>query len=95
MIPTYVVSVSTGDSEHLQLDLTTIEHWSQKRLMQFNLSKCFVMRITRKRERINACGRALGVICDTNLDCFVYEVVKKNIGDTRYKICPQPDSSTL
>ena len=27
--------------------------------------------------------RALGVIWDTNSDCFVYEVVNRNIADTR------------
>ncbi|XP_068692552.1 uncharacterized protein [Montipora foliosa] len=30
--------------------------------------------------------RALGIICDTNSDCFVYEVVKRNIADTRRKM---------
>ena len=30
--------------------------------------------------------RALGVIWDTNSDCFVYEVVKRNIADTRCKM---------
>ena len=30
--------------------------------------------------------RALGVIWDTRLDCFVYKVVKRDIADTRRKI---------
>ena len=30
--------------------------------------------------------RVLGVIWDTNSDCFVYEVVKRNIADTRRKM---------
>ena len=30
--------------------------------------------------------RALGIIWDTNSDCFVYEVVKRNIADTRRKM---------
>lgn len=30
--------------------------------------------------------RALGVIWDTNSDCFVYEVVKWNMADTRRKM---------
>ena len=30
--------------------------------------------------------RALGVIRDTTSDCFVYEVVKRNIADTRRKM---------
>ena len=42
----------TSDSEHLQSDLSTIEHRSQKWLMQFNPSKCCVMRITRKHEPV-------------------------------------------
>ena len=30
--------------------------------------------------------RALGIIWDTNSDCFVYEVVKRNIAETRRKM---------
>lgn len=48
----YSIMESTSDSEHLQSDLSTIEHWSQKWLIQFNASKCFVMRITRKRDPV-------------------------------------------
>ena len=48
----YSVIESTSDSEHLLSDLYTIELWSQKWLMQFNPSKCFVMMITRKREPV-------------------------------------------
>ena len=48
----YSVIESTNDAEHLQSDLSTIEYWSQKWLMQFNPSKCFVMRITRKRDPV-------------------------------------------
>ena len=43
---------STSDAKHLQSDLSTIERRSQKWLMQFNPSKCFVMRITRKCEPV-------------------------------------------
>ena len=48
----YSIVESISDAEHLQSDLSTIERWSQKWLMQFNPSKCFVMRITRKREPV-------------------------------------------
>ena len=48
----YSVIESTSDAKDLQSDLSTIEYWSQKWLMQFNPSKCFVMRITRKRDPV-------------------------------------------
>ena len=39
---------STLDAERLQFDLYVIGQWADKWLMQFNPSKCLVMRITRK-----------------------------------------------
>ena len=35
---------------------------------------------------IMAVERALGVVWDTSSDCFVFEVVKRNITDTRLKM---------
>ena len=48
----YSIVESTSDGKHLQSDLSAIERWSQIWLMQLNLSKCFVMRITRKSEPV-------------------------------------------
>lgn len=48
----YSIIESTLDAGQLQLDLSTIEQWAKKWLMQFNPNKCFVMRVTRKSHPI-------------------------------------------
>ena len=46
-------SVNTiGDTQELQKDLTTISSWAQNWQMRFNPSKCYVLRITRKKKNI-------------------------------------------
>lgn len=48
----YSIIQSTSDAEQLQSDLSVLEHWSQKWLMKFNPTKCFVMRIARRRDPV-------------------------------------------
>ena len=48
----YSIVELTSDAECLQSDLSAIECWSTKWQMKFNPSKCFVMRITRKRDPV-------------------------------------------
>lgn len=48
----YSIIKSTSDAEQLQSDLSVLEHWSQKWLMKFNPTKCFVMTIARRRDPV-------------------------------------------
>ena len=70
----YSIVESTSDGEHLQCDLSAIERWSQIWLMQLNPSKCFVMRITRKREPVIFDYKLMGHMLESALHYPYLEV---------------------
>ena len=40
---------SVNDADHLQTDLESLQHWEEKWLLKFNISKCYVLKITRAK----------------------------------------------
>jgi hypothetical protein len=48
----YRPMTTVNDSLSLQRDIDKLDHWSKKWQMQFNITKCYTMRISRKRESL-------------------------------------------
>ena len=46
----YKTIQSSQDSIDLQQDLLAMQSWEETRLMKFNISKCFVMRVTQSKK---------------------------------------------
>ena len=40
---------SVNDANCLQIDLQSLQHWEEKWLLKFNISKCYVLKITRAK----------------------------------------------
>ena len=40
---------SVSDADRLQTDLESLQHWEEKWLLKFNISKCYVLKITRAK----------------------------------------------
>ena len=40
---------SENDANHLQSNLQSLQHWEEKWLLKFNISKCYVLKITRAK----------------------------------------------
>ena len=40
---------SVNDADRLQSDLESLQHWEEKWLLKFNISKCYVLKITRAK----------------------------------------------
>ena len=49
MLILYKQVSSVNDANHLQSDLQSLQHWEEKWLLKFNISKCYVLKITRAK----------------------------------------------
>ena len=46
-MPSTFTGSSVNDANRFQIDLQSLQHWEEKWLLKFNISKCYVLKITR------------------------------------------------
>ena len=83
---------SVNDANHLQSNIQSLQHWEEKWLLKFNISKCYVLKITRAKVHkveynyqlynislttLNSC-KYLGVTIQSDFKCSHQIAVKAN-----------------